>query len=848
MSVMVSAVFRSIVASVALASAAVPARAQQIPSPAQAQQMLQQDPSLVARLQDMMKSSGLTPEQVRERLRAQGYPDSLLDQYLPGAAGDSTLVPGAEVFAAVRALGIGDSTALDSMSMRAQARRRVRARADSAFLDTLQHALQDDSTRAALRAVLRSRDLQREQIDSGFTVFGIDLFQNQSTLFDANAAGGVDPNYRFGPGDRLVLFLTGDVEKSYTLNVTREGFVVIPEVGQVSVAGLTRSQLESALYDRLGRVYSGVRRGGGTTHFYIDVSQIGANQVFVNGDVQHPGSYRVSRAGTVLNALYAAGGPTANGSMRRIEVRRGNEIVATLDFYDYALNGDASNDVRLENGDVIFVPPRGPQVRVAGKVIRPAVYEIKPNQTVAELIRMAGGFTETADRRRVQIDRVVPPAERTTSGTDRKLVDVPSDLFANAPVRGGDVVRVSEIAPRVANRLRVIGNVWAPGPVGYTPGMHLYDALRRAGGLKPDSYLGQVLVSRLQPDSTREMLRTAVYDTTGRPVNDIVLHDADEIQVFSTTEFRPKRYITVNGAVRKPGRIPYRDGMTLRDAVLLAGGPVEGALLTDAEVARLPENRAAGVTATTMDVPLDSTYVFERGANGDYIGPPGVPIPTAHAPEVPLEPYDAVLIKRQPQWQLQQTVAVDGEVRYPGAYSLTSTTERLSDIIARAGGLTTAAYPDGIIFVRKKNGIGRIGVDLPAVLKDPRNIDNLQLVDGDSVFIPRYTPVVVVRGAVQSQVGVSWVPGADLDYYIRSAGGATTKGDSKRAYVTQPNGKVDTRHKHFGLWRSEPEPQPGSTVVVPEKDPNDKHDWLQIATATTSLLGSLVAVIAILGR
>jgi protein involved in polysaccharide export with SLBB domain len=848
MSVMVSAVFRSIVASVALASAAVPARAQQIPSPAQAQQMLQQDPSLAARLQDMMKSSGLTPEQVRERLRAQGYPDSLLDQYLPGAAGDSTLVPGAEVFAAVRALGIGDSTALDSMSMRAQARRRVRARADSAFLDTLQHALQDDSTRAALRAVLRSRDLQREQIDSGFTVFGIDLFQNQSTLFDANAAGGVDPNYRFGPGDRLVLFLTGDVEKSYTLNVTREGFVVIPEVGQVSVAGLTRSQLESALYDRLGRVYSGVRRGGGTTHFYIDVSQIGANQVFVNGDVQHPGSYRVSRAGTVLNALYAAGGPTANGSMRRIEVRRGNETVATLDFYDYALNGDASNDVRLENGDVIFVPPRGPQVRVAGKVIRPAVYEIKPNQTVAELIRMAGGFTETADRRRVQIDRVVPPAERTTSGTDRKLVDVPSDLFANAPVRGGDVVRVSEIAPRVANRLRVIGNVWAPGPVGYTPGMHLYDALRRAGGLKPDSYLGQVLVSRLQPDSTREMLRTAVYDTTGRPVNDIVLHDADEIQVFSTTEFRPKRYITVNGAVRKPGRIPYRDGMTLRDAVLLAGGPVEGALLTDAEVARLPENRAAGVTATTMDVPLDSTYVFERGANGDYIGPPGVPIPTAHAPEVPLEPYDAVLIKRQPQWQLQQTVAVDGEVRYPGAYSLTSTTERLSDIIARAGGLTTAAYPDGIIFVRKKNGIGRIGVDLPAVLKDPRNIDNLQLVDGDSVFIPRYTPVVVVRGAVQSQVGVSWVPGADLDYYIRSAGGATTKGDSKRAYVTQPNGKVDTRHKHFGLWRSEPEPQPGSTVVVPEKDPNDKHDWLQIATATTSLLGSLVAVIAILGR
>jgi protein involved in polysaccharide export with SLBB domain len=288
--------------------------------------------------------------------------------------------------------------------------------------------------------------------------------------------------------------------------------------------------------------------------------------------------------------------------------------------------------------------------------------------------------------------------------------------------------------------------------------------------------------------------------------------------------------------------------MTLRDAVLLAGGPVEGALLTNAEVARLPENRAAGVTAVTMIVPLDSTYVFERGANGDYVGPPGVPITTQHAPEVPLEPYDAVLIKRQPQWQLQQTVAVDGEVRYPGAYSLTSATERLSDIIARAGGLTNAAYPDGIIFIRRRGDVGRIGVDLPSVLRDPKNIDNLQLVDGDSVFIPRYTPVVVVRGAVQSQVGVAWVPGADLDYYIRSAGGATTKGDPKRAYVTQPNGKVDTKHRHLGLWHSEPKPQPGSIVVVPDKDPADKRDWLQIATAATSILGSLVAVAAILRR
>jgi protein involved in polysaccharide export with SLBB domain len=818
---------------------------QQLPSPSRAQQMLRSDPSLIGRLQQMMQSSGLTPDQIRARLRAQGYPESLLDQYLPGGQADTTALPSEEVFAAVRALGVGDSTLVDSLSLSARSRRRTTARLDSAFLDTLQRALQNDSVAAAVRALLTSRDMQRQFADSGFRVFGLELFKGETTLFDANATSGADPSYRFGPGDQLVLFLTGDVEKSYRLPVTREGFVVIPEVGQVNVAGLTRSQLDDQLYSSLGRVYSGVRRGGGTTRFYINVSQIGTNQVFVTGDVVHPGSYRVSRAGTVLNALYQAGGPTANGSLRNVQVKRAGQTVATLDFYDYALRGDAARDIRLENGDVVFVLPRGPQVRVAGHVVRPATYEVRPGQTLDEVIQMAGGFTETADRRRVQIDRVVPPAERTTAGTDRRVVDVPADLFASAPVRGGDVVKVLEIARRVANRVTVTGNVWTSGPVGFVPGMRLSEALRKAGGLKPDSYLGDVLISRLRPDSTRDMLRTAVYDTTGRAVNDLQLADGDEISVFSTTEFRPKRYIAVNGAVRKPGQIPFREGMTLRDAILLAGGTVEGALLTEAEIAHLPENRAAGVTAVTQIVRMDSSYVFERGANARYSGPPGVALPQSGAPEVPLEPYDAILIKRQPEWQLQQTVAVYGEVTYPGDYSLVSKTEKLSDIIRRAGGLSSAGYADGIVFVRKRNSIGRIGVDLPRVLKDPGFIDNLQLVDGDSIFIPRYTPVVTVRGAVNTQVGVAYVKGADMDYYIRSAGGANIKGDRGNAYVTQPNGKVEARHRTALFWNSEPRPEPGSTVYVPEKDPTDKRDWLQIATAFTSILGSLVAISAI---
>jgi len=826
----------------------------QVPSPAQAQQMLQTNPALIARLQQMLRTSGLTPEQIRQRLRAQGYSDSVLDAYLPGASADAmaaAALPSEDVFNAVRALGIADSTQVDSLRTSTKKRRLTKVQADSIFnVDTLQPALKNDTTKTAIRnLLLRSRAQQKIQTDSGYQVFGLDLFQqNDQSQLDPNVGGAADANYRFGPGDRLVLFLTGDVEKSTQLTVTRDGFVVIPSVGQVNVAGLTRTQLEDALYTRLGKVYSGVRRGpGATTRFYIDVASMGANQIFVNGDVRQPGSYRMSRAGTVMNALYLAGGPTENGSMRAVQVKRNGELVATLDVYDYALNGDAAHDVRLESNDVVFVPPRGPQVRIAGAILRPATYEIKPGQTVSEAVRLAGGFTETADRRRVFIERVVPPEQRTTAGTDRRVVDVPSDLFDSAPVRGGDVIRVVEISKRLATRIDVKGNVWTPGMVEFSPGMHLSDALRRAGGLKPDSYLGQVLVARLRPDSTRQMLHTSLTDTTGKATDDLTLADGDEITVFSTTTFRPTRFITIAGAVRSPGQIPYRDGMTLRDAVLLADGLQEGASLTDAEVARLPDNRAAGVTAITTHVRLDSTYLFERGADGRPIAS----TPSAlvnRAPETVLQPYDAVLIKRQPEWQLQQTVTIRGEVRFPGDYSLTNKTERLSDVIARAGGLTTSAYADGIVFVRKQGNVGRIGVDLGAVMRDKQNVDNLALFDGDSIYIPQYAPVVAVRGSVNSAVGVAYVRGADIDYYIRAAGGATAQGDDGRAYVTQGNGKVESRHRHLLLWSSEPTPLPGSVVTVPPKDPTSRRDWATIATVAASILGPIVTIFAIVHK
>jgi polysaccharide export outer membrane protein len=813
------------------------------PSPEQARVLLQTRPDLVEQLRQRFATSGMTREQIHARLRAEGYPEDLLDPYLSGAIGPAGS-PSDSVFAAVLALGIADSS-------------------DVATLQALALTANDSTRRARLDTLrgrgdsLRSRQDSlrlRAQRDSGYTIFGLDVFRGATSQFQPNVAGPVDASYRLGPGDRLVLILTGDVEASYQLDVTREGFVVVPQVGQIYVANLTLGQLEQLMASRLSRVYSGVRgTNQGSTRFSISVARLRSNQVYVVGDVQRPGSYVVSSAGTALSALYAAGGPTVNGSLRRVEIRRGGRTVDTLDVYDYLIRGDASHDVRLETGDIVFVPVHGSRVRVVGEIVRPATYELRAGETLSDLLVAAGGFLATASAQRILIERIVPVTERSGVGRDRITVDVASaDLLSATgplvPLRNGDVVRVFPISERIRNRIAVGGNVFQPGLQALTPGMRLSDALRKAGGVQPDTYLGEVLITRLRSDSTREQLRAMLADTSGRVINDLPLQEDDEITVFSLTTFRPVRYVAIGGAVNKGGRFPYREGMTLRDLVLLANGVQESAYLREAEIARLPESREGGLTATTIRVPLDSSYLFERKPNGEYVGPPGLPFAAGGTPSVVLKPYDNVSILRQPNWELQRIVTLQGEVRYPGSYALKSKTERLSDLLLRAGGLTDEAYADGIVFNRTQGGIGRVGVELSTALRRYESNDNLILRDGDNITIPAYNSVVTIRGAVNQPSTVAYVRGKGIDYYISAAGGPSRLADEGRAYVIQPSGKLESVHHRFLVPSSMPQPRPGSIVTVPERDPADKKDYLAITGAVASIIGSTVAIIVAITR
>ena len=713
--------------------------------------MLQQNPQLGELIRQRLQQSGMTAEQIRSRLRAAGYPDSLLNAFLgPGQPGQAAVSPGVLELTAVQALGLP-------------------AAAGGAQLLPMDTGI----------VSVVAQTLRAESLAAGNYVFGVDVFRRSKTQFLPLLAGPVPPDYRLGAGDQLVLILTGDVELSYSLPITRQGFILIPQVGQVFVSNLTLEQLRELLYTRLGRVYSGVKRGTeATTRFDVSVANVRANQVYVIGEVVQPGAYQISALGTALTALYAAGGVTARANMRHIEVRRLDKLVDSLDLYDYLLRGDSRHDARLESGDVVFAPSHTTRVQITGAVVRPAIYDVRVSEGLAELLQAAGGFRPDAARRRIAIFRILPPAEQPPGPAPRTVLDV-------------------ALAPAAAS----------PAP-----------AARR-----PD-----------EGDPTGGVVIPAV-----------ALQDGDSVVVDSLPPLADVYHVGIAGMVERPGQYPWRPGMTLRDLLLLARGPKVGADLKEAEIARLPEDRSRGQLATTIRVPLDSTYLFQRDALGRYVGPPGLPVPATGAPEVSLEPYDNVLILKQPDWDFQRTVVISGEVRYPGTYSLRTKADRLADLIVRAGGLTSRAYSDGIRFVRAVDGVGRVNVNLARALKDTASSSNIILQPGDSIHLPEYQPAVKVSGAVNSPRSVLWQKGRSLDYYLGAAGGFSYKADKGRVSVRYANGEVRSRRRALFL-SSDPQPGPGSEVFVPVRDTVGRTNWVAITSAVTGLLSSTLAILVLL--
>lgn len=818
---------------------------QQIPQdPAAARRLIEQrlgKGASQAEVMERLRQSGLSRSQVRIRLQQMGYDPGLADQYFDvierggepprGEASNNFL-------GALQEIGVVVSGSPADASGPGQA--------ENVAVDTLvADSLVEDSTAP-------------DRVE----VFGRALFRRSTVQFQPILTGPVDADYRLGPGDEIILILTGDVELAYALQVTRQGYLIIPDVGQISVNGLTLGGLENHLYDRLGRVYSGVRRGtGATTRFQVSLGRLRVNQVYAIGDVERPNAYQVSAAATVFHALYQAGGPSENGSFRKIEVRRGKEVIATVDLYDYLLRGDNRGDLRLEQGDIIFVPPAGRQVRVEGAARRRAIYELTDGDDLREVLSFAGGLEAEAFVRRVQIDRILPPSKRRP-GLERVLMDVDvqqllSDSGEGIELQDGDVVQVFAVSNERRHRVMVNGEVRRPGVYEWADGLTLRGLIDRAQGLAERAYTPRAHIYRLnEQDGNRRLIQTPLLaDSAGQPAQDVMLADRDSVVIFSREELRNPEFVTINGFVKHPGTFALAEGMAIPDLILAAGGFIAGAYTVEAEVARLPVGlERTNATARVFRVPLGGSRTESKagGDQGEPVfrdrskAPAGAlndpPVWMPDPDEFTLQHGDRVFIRKSPGYELPRPVTITGEVMFPGTYVLGGRQERLVDLIRRAGGLTSEAYAPGVQLIRDSS---LVATDLPRALRQPDGRFNLVLRAEDSLHVPNYDPTVRVTGAVTFESRILYEPGKGLDYYINRAGGYTDLADKNRVTVTYQDGERAAVDRVLLVFHNRPGVQPGSTILVPTKPESELRGliWGEVISRTASLATTLVTLL-----
>ena len=803
--------FRAVVAVLPLLLAASPTSLSG-QTPDQVRAKIQQSGHTDAEVREKIDESGMSAQEIRDALKAAGYDPDALNEYLPGGRQG----PGS------------NASESDSDSVAAQ------PPSDALLTPMTAPALTQPQPKLRIRPEdwpeFTKEIAARIHTTDPVLPFGYEIFGYAPETFEPLAAGPVDPDYPIGPGDEIIVQVWGDNQFTHAAVVNREATITVPDIGQVVLNGLTLAQAKRLITERLGSVYSGVRARRPTTFVDVTLGKIRTVQVFILGDVVRPGGYTISSVSTVLNALYNAGGPTPRGSMRNVRIIRHNQVYRTTDLYGYILTGSRAEDIRLQSGDVVFVPPVGKTVAIVGEVHRPAIYELAPGEGFQDLLRLSGGVLTTAVVDRALIDRIVPFAQRDSlSGQDRVALDVPlrailADSTRNPAVLDRDIVQIFRIGDVRRNVVSLTGTVVVhPGTFQWHAGMRTADLVREAGGLTKDAYLDRAQVFRTNPDLSRSMFSfNLAKAVAGEPYDNFLLQELDSISVSSVWDIRDRHTVLVTGSVRKPGTYEYLDGMTVMDLIFRAGGLKESASPMLAEVSRVDSTTIATTKAAAVyRVPISRNYGL-------------------HSPDSSfvLAKFDQVFVREIPDWELQRNVTITGEVLYPGTYSLNSVTERLSSLLKRAGGLKTTAYPRAAKFTRAKGGAGRLAVDVESVAKGRKKSD-LILEEGDQLYIPREPRTVKVAGEVGFPASVLYASGKSMGYYVDQAGGYTDNSDKGRVKVIQPNGQVRSARK---MWW-DPSPDPGALILVPKKPPEQKKETLKDMATIMAILSGAVTTI-----
>jgi polysaccharide export outer membrane protein len=705
------------------------------------------------------------------------------------------------------------------------------------------------------------QDLKGEAVDRNLKQFGYDFFATTAGGFSPERLAPVGPDYVVGPGDTLVISLWGSVDGAYEVTVDRGGNIFLPRVGSIQVWGQTFAAARETIRRQIARYF---------TNFELNVSmgELRSIQVYLVGEVNTPGTYTLSSVSTVLNALAAAGGPAKTGSLRQIQLVRGGETVAGIDFYDFFLNGDRSRDARLQSGDTIHVPVVGPLVGVAGDVRRPAIYELKPGESLADLLRMAGGVSSTAFLKKVQIERVEAHRKKVTLDIDltgllsgeAKPTVVPQDR---------DLVLVSPISPARTSYVLLKGYVAHPGRYQYVEGMRVADLFLPYQNLLPDYFPDMVEVLRLQPPLYRPEKLTVdlARALEGDPQHNIPLQEYDEVQLFAREEMEEVPQVVVSGGVANPGVYRYYENLTVRDLITTAGNVKRGAYLAEAELSRhLPDGKGTRTERVLFNQ--------QNALQGD---------PTEN---LTLMPEDHLFVRTVPDYTERLAVRVDGRVLFPGTYTIAKG-ETLSSVLERAGGFAEGAYLRGATFTREsvrelqqerlqrlvfeqEQQIARVTTDIALGALSPEEAQSAQtiltsrkalleklkqmpvagrmvvrlnpldefkgtvfdipLMEGDVINIPDNPKSVTILGQVYNPISLSYQPGKTVSYYLSKVGGPTENANADEMFIVRADGTVysraqsgmgvkwdgDSRRWVVGGFNNT-ELFPGDAILVPEK-------------------------------
>ena len=708
----------------------------------------------------------------------------------------------------------------------------------------------------------RKRNLPENDLKE--TVFGREIFSNKNLSFEPDLNIPTPKNYILSAGDELLINVWGDSELNLKLKVSPEGTILIPNLGPVSVSGLTIETAENRIRQELGRIMSTLsgNTDGANTFVSVSLSQIRSIKVNIVGEVVAPGTYTLPSFATLFNALYAAGGVNEIGSLRGIKVYRNSKEVAKLDVYDYLLNGKYNTNIRLEENDMVIVSPYDQLAVVRGKAKRNRIFEMKKGETLQQLLNMAGGFTGDAYKKDVRIKR--------KADSRYQIATVTEDKYPTFAMMDGDSLLVDSVIPFYENRLIVTGAVWRPGEYELNGTVHTVKGLiNQAAGLKGDEFTGRAQITRLNPDFTTTVVAVDIRGILNGTSPDIELKPEDILNIPSLFDLREPYTIKVSGAVNYVDTVlPYRNNLTVEDAIMMAGGLKESAATVNVEVARrIKDTKTYENSNRTAEV-----FNFELNDNLGLISVDGKNNNSVFT----LEPFDEVYVRFSPGYQEQQVVKVDGEITFSGDYVLAEKNSRLSNIIAKAGGITPDAYVKGASLKRQltedemrrletllqlsSNKQSRdsvalsleniknysVGIDLEKALANPGSAHDVVLRDGDELYIPQLQSTVKINGAVTYPNSVTYTEGMSVGNCLSQAGGYN---DIARKYpiVIYMNGKVATTKKCFIFFKRYPKVEPGCEIVVPTKTQRDRKtslaEVLSIASSTTSMAAMVTSII-----